>query len=257
MKPKQVSSMVAALYKFVEKNWPTNYGGLAWANCLAHSLVLYEQLVTGAKLSIVIQKAHLLVNAAHNGGWMFDKVASHSVFDAIAEVEPASTHIAALKLAGFLKAGRELPLTINDPDRSLYAKRWTPLSVRVGKRANIVCPTIVRTYRLIGCLRPTGTNHLHIQWGMIGEYVSSTFYVTPEDRMAIQAAAPTSSLSGSGTPYVDLSGVTLSKETTKQIDALKEQKLANEENSGLYLRYKTILPLLDKPSATEQEEVYG
>lgn len=81
----------AAWRDFAFGSWGSSFGGKAWANCTAHTILLDRRIqdVT-RKLDeetalALIKQLNVNVNLAHNGGWWLNKFTSKSEMDSAAE----------------------------------------------------------------------------------------------------------------------------------------------------------------------------
>lgn len=91
-----LSPLVDATDDFLRREWPGGYGGLTWGRSGLLTLRFWDEIqalraaptVETAKSLVV--KLNTLVHAAHNGGLLLDKFASHHDMDLIAQMDRAT-----------------------------------------------------------------------------------------------------------------------------------------------------------------------
>jgi hypothetical protein len=74
-----------AIAKFAQYDlWGHNYGGRKWEEFSLLAVDLYHALID-SNAHTALESLNLIVNAAHNGGWAFNKFASESTLNVAAE----------------------------------------------------------------------------------------------------------------------------------------------------------------------------
>jgi hypothetical protein len=88
------SKLATFSYKFMHTSWHSSYGGPKWYSALVQTVKLWNLLTKGDHKT-ALAEGNLLLNMAHNGGWLFNKFIGQQVMTQAAEypAETLASHI--------------------------------------------------------------------------------------------------------------------------------------------------------------------
>lgn len=83
--PKIMGDFITSLWSFKTGCWHDgSYGGKSWFNACINGLDIYNYVACG-NVKAALTSLNRLVNAAHNGGWLFDKFGTKTMMDDAAQ----------------------------------------------------------------------------------------------------------------------------------------------------------------------------